>query len=242
MKKIHILLFSLVCSFGFSQMTLKKLDGTTINNGDIFTFDVATDPASDFGFVIGNSSSSSITVKTKCTSMTNTNGNNVVYCVQPNCISNLVVGNPFPSAGAIIPAGGTNGNFDHFENLDTGINSSLNVEYVFKFYQVDHSGNEIGTPISFTYRYTPALSDANFESIKNIGVILQTNLIQSTIELVIANKTEMKLYSVSGQLIKNEVLVIGNQRVDVSDLTSGIYILHFKNEQGLEASIKIMKK
>ena len=244
MKKLYVLLFSLVFSLGFSQMTLKKLDGTTINDGDVFTFTVVATgtSASDFGFVIGNTSASTITVKSKCTSMTNTLGNNVIYCVQPNCISSLVVGNAFPSAGAIIPAGGTNGNFDHFENLDSGINTSLNVEYVLKFYQVDHSGNEIGTPISFTYRYTPALSDVSFESIKNIGIVLQSNLIQSNIELAVANKTEMKLYSLSGQLIRNENLVAGNQSIDISNLASNIYILQFKNEQGQEASIKIVKK
>lgn len=242
MKKLYILFCGLVSLMSFSQMTLKKLNGTTINNGDIFTFNVATDPGSDFGFVIGNSGSSSITVKTKCVSMTNTTGNNVIYCVQPNCISNLVAGNPFPSAGAVIPAGGTNGNFDHFENLDTGINTNLNVEYVFKFYQVDHSGSEIGTPISFTYRYTPALTDVSFESIKNIGVILKSNLIQSSIDVIVANQTEMKLYNIAGELIRNENLFMGYQSIDISNLTSNVYILNFKNQDGAEASIRVIKK
>ena len=229
MKNILKLIIFLVSIVSYSQMTLKKLNGTIINDGDIFTFNVATDPGSDFGFVIGNTSASSITVKTKCVSMVNTSGTNVVYCVQPNCISSLSLGTPFPSLGAVIPAGGTNGNFDHFENLDTGNTPGSNVEYVFKFYQVDHSGLEIGTPISFTYRYTPALTDVNFESIKNIGVILKSNLVDSNLEINVANKTEVRLYNLSGELIRNENLVIGNQSIDVSNLASTIYILKFKN-------------
>ncbi len=242
MKKLNTILFCFVSMVSFSQMTLKKLDGTIINNGDVFSFNVATDPGADFEFVIGNTSASSITVKTKCVSMTNTNGASVVYCVQPNCINSLVVGNPFPSLGAVIPAGGTNGNFDHFENLDTGNTPGSNVEYVFKFYQVDHSGLEIGTPISFTYRYTPALTDVNFESIKNIGVILKSNLVDSNLEINVANTTEMRLYNLSGELIRNENLVRGNQSIDVSNLASTIYIVKFNNSEGAEASIKIVKK
>ena len=242
MKKLNTILFCFVSMVSFSQMTLKKLDGTIINNGDVFSFNVSTDPGADFEFVIGNTSASSITVKTKCVSMTNTNGASVVYCVQPNCINSLVVGNPFPSLGAVIPAGGTNGNFDHFENLDTGTNTSLNVEYVFKFYQVDHSGIEIGTPISFTYRYNSALTDVNFESIKNIGVTLKSNLIESNIEVNVKNKTEMKLYNLRGELIRKEELVLGNQLIDISNLISNIYILNFKNDSGEEQSIKIVKK
>lgn len=223
-------------------MTLKKLDGTIINNGDIFSFNVATDPGADFEFVISNTSASSITVKTKCVSMTNTNGSNVVYCVQPNCINSLVVGSPFPSLGAVIPAGGTNGNFDHFENLDTGINPSLNVDYVFKFYQVDHSGLEIGTPISFTYRYIPALTDVNFESIKSIGVILKSNLISSNLEINVTHTTELKLYDLRGELIRKEDLALGEHLIDISNLKSNLYILNFKNDEGSEAFIKIVKK
>ena len=54
MKNILKLIIFLVSIVSYSQMTLKKLNGTIINDGDIFTFNVATDPGSDFGFVIGN--------------------------------------------------------------------------------------------------------------------------------------------------------------------------------------------
>ncbi len=242
MKNLSVLLFCFISIVSFSQITLKKLDGTTINNGDVITFNVATAPGADFGFIIGNSSTLSIFIKAKCTSMSNTLGNNIVFCINPNCVNSLILNNAYPSIDVSIPAGGTNGNFDHFENLDTGINPNLNVEYVFKFYQVDHSGNAIGTPISFTYRYIPALTDINFDSINNIGVILKSNLVDSNLELNVSNITAMKLYDLRGELIRNEDLVSGDHLIDVSNLKSNIYILNFKNDEGAEASIKIVKK
>ena len=242
MKKILAVAVGLFTTFSFAQLTLKKLDGTTINNGDIITFNTFGTAASDFGFVLGNSSAAAITVKSKCMSFTNTTGTNVIYCIQPSCINSVTVGAAFPSAGAIIPAGGTNGDFDHFENLDAGTNPAANVEYVLKFYQVDHSGNEIGTPISFTYRYSPALSNSDFSSMKEAGVVLKSNLIDSAIELGLDADTQVMLYDLNGRLIRQENLTSGTQVLEVSNLSAGVYILNVKNNQGKEASTKIVKK
>lgn len=242
MKKIFAIAFGLFTTFGFSQLTLSKLNGTTINNGDVITFTTVGTPESDFGFIIGNSSAAAITVKSKCMGFSNTNGTNVIYCIQPSCVNSVTVGNAFPSAGAVIPAGSTNGDFDHFENLDPGINPTANVDYILKFYQVDHSGNEIGTPISFTYRYTPALSNSDFSAMKDAGVVLKSNLVDSAIELGLDADTQVVLYDLNGKLIKQENLTSGNQLLDVSNLMSGVYILNVKNNQGREASTKIVKK
>ena len=242
MKKIIAVALGLVSTFGFAQLTLKKLDGTTINNGDIITFNTVGTTASDFGFVLGNSSAAAITVKSKCMSFTNTTGTNVIYCIQPSCINSVTVGAAFPSSGAVIAAGATNGDFDHFENLDPGINPAANVDYVLKFYQVDHSGNEIGTPISFTYRYSPALSTSDFSVLKDAGVQLKSNLVDATLELTLDSDTQVELVDLNGKQIRNEQFTSGNQVIEVSNLTSGVYILNVKNNQGRTASTKIVKK
>ncbi len=172
MKKVLILIISLYSSLSFSQMTMKKLDGTPILNGDVLTYTTlgdqnnitSTDPAY-LGLKIYNSAAGSINVKMKLISMTNADGNNLQFCIDPICVGTITVGNSYPSSGtSSVPANGQNGNFDHFVNSNPG-NGTSNVDYVLKFYMVNTFGVEIGNSITFTYRYSPTLGVATATSI-----------------------------------------------------------------------------
>lgn len=86
------------------------------------------------------------------------------------------------------------------------------------------------------------MTDVNFESIKSIGVILKSNLISSNLEINVTHTTELKLYDLRGELIRKEDLALGEHLIDISNLKSNLYILNFKNDEGSEAFIKIVKK
>jgi hypothetical protein len=240
MKTLFVSIFCLVSSLSFSQMTMTKLDGTPINNGDVITFNTAVDPGSYLGFKIYNSSSEDISVKTRVVSIVNAPGSSLQFCIGPICVSNLIVGNVYPSnLPVVIPANGENSNFDHL--LNTYSNGAAIIDYVLKMFQVDAGGAEVGNSITFTYRYNPNLATTTFNQ-DNLGVSIKSTLVDSHIELDVLNNVTVAMYDLSGKLLQNSELTSGQQTIDVSNLTSGNYILNFINNEGQTSSIKFIKR
>jgi Secretion system C-terminal sorting domain len=241
MKNTILSILCLTTFFGFSQMTLKKLDGTPINNGDLLSFSTLEDPDNYLGIKVYNSATTAINVRIKCENITNADGSEVQLCFGDVCVGTIAAGNSYPNNPSIIPANGVNGDFDHFLNLNPGTDPNANVEYVFRFYQVDN-GIEIGNSITFTYRYIAPLSTTNFNSLQSVGVLLKSTIIQNLLEITTLQNVQMIVYDLNGNQIKNQNLNSGDYSIDVSNLSSGVYILSFKNEEGQNISKKIIKK
>ena len=243
MKKIIFAFAFFALSYAQAQMTVTKLDGTPIVNGQIISFSSLIYNQASLGFKINNTSSSTIYTRIRCESITNTDGIGMELCVGPSCISDVVAGHSYPSNAVAIPANGTNGNSDHFYNSNPGNGVNYPMDYVFKFYQVDTStGNEIGNSITFTYRYSPNLVKESFdESLSNMGITLKSSLIQNQIDIQALKETNVKIYDLNGKLIKSVNIISGNNTIDASNLLTGVYILNCSNEEGKRGSIKIVK-
>ncbi len=248
MKKIIIAIAFFYSALSFSQMTMKKLDGTPILNGDILTFTSLGDPDTAspaepayLGLKIYNSSASNINVKMKLISMSNADGNNLQFCIDPICVGTITVGNSYPSTGnSVIPANGQNGNFDHFVNNNPG-NGTANVEYVMKFYMVNSFGAEIGSSITFTYRYSPNLSVLT-NTLENAGINVKSTLVKSQVEFDANSNGKAELYDINGRMVSAINYNTGYNYVDVSNLRASVYIINFTNEEGKKAALKIIKK
>jgi hypothetical protein len=226
---------------------MKKLDGTPIVNGDVFTFttlgDAETAASSDpayLGLKIYNSSASNINVKMRLISMTNADGSNLQFCIDPICVGSLTVGNAYPASGSsVIPANGQNGNFDHFINANPGTGAG-NVEYVLKFYMVNSFGAEIGNSITFTYRYATLGISTN--ALQNAGINVKSTLVKSQFEFDATSNGKAELYDLNGRMVTSVNYISGYNYVDVSNLNAAVYILNFTNEEGKKAALKIIKK
>ena len=243
MKNIFVAIISLVSLISSAQMTLKKLDGTPINNGDVFTFDVAVEPGSYMGIKIFNSSANPINVKARVESITNADGTNVQFCLGDVCLGTVVAGNSYPpSFPAIIDANSENGDFDHFLNLNSGINPNLPVTYSFKFYQLDGTGAEVGNSVSFSYRYVSPLGVSNFNQLEQSGVVLKSNIVSNELEMTTTKELQYTLFDVNGKSVLSQNLEIGNHAIDLSNFNAGIYILSYQNKEGQNGSIRIIKK
>ena len=248
MKKILFLIVCFTSVLSFGQMTMKKLDGTIINNGDVFTYTVlgdannvtATDPAY-LGLKIYNSSSSSINVKMKLISMTNSDGTNLQFCINPICVGTISVNSTYPASGpSVIPANGENGNFDHFVNSNPG-NGTSNVEYVLKFYMIDTFGAQVGNSITITYRYAPTLGLAS-NDLKDAGVNVKSTLVTSQLEFDALADGNIQLFDLNGRMINSSNYISGYTSVDMSNLNASVYIASFTSIDGRKASLKIVKK
>ncbi|MCF6131253.1 T9SS type A sorting domain-containing protein [Flavobacterium wongokense] len=247
MKKILVVIACFYSVLSFSQLTMKKLDGTPILNGDVLTFNTlgnaeeaaSSDPAY-LGLKIYNSSASNINVKMRLISMVNADGNNLQFCIDPICVGTLTVGNAYPASGSsIIPANGQNGNFDHFINANPGTGSG-NVEYVLKFYMVNSFGAEIGNSITFTYRY--AVLGVQTNALANAGINVKSTLVKSQLEFDANANGTAELYDVNGRMISSLNYISGYNYLDVSNLNAAVYIVNFTTEEGKKAALKIIKK
>ncbi|MBC7641625.1 MAG: hypothetical protein H7174_04705 [Flavobacterium sp.] len=56
--------------------------------------------------------------------MTNTSGLDIPLCFGGTCVANISSGNSYRSDPAIIEANSQNGNYDHFLNLKSGVNTN----------------------------------------------------------------------------------------------------------------------
>jgi hypothetical protein len=53
---------------------------------------------------------------------------------------------------------------------------------------------------------------------------------------------QMKIYDLSGKAVLNALLNIGNQNINVSALNTGIYMVSFSNQDGQNATVKMVKR
>lgn len=242
MKFILISVFSLVSLMTFSQVSLKKLDGTVINNGDVINFSQITNPASYLGLKIYNSSNADIYVKIKVVSVVNSDKSNLQLCIDPVCVSNLIVGASYPTGGSLIAANGQNGNLDHFLNNNAGIVANQNVDYTFKLFMIDENEVEVGNSITFTYRYTPNLSTSDFNQLEAIGVQLKSTVVANALEFTSTAAITTSIYDLNGKVVIATESTTGNQAVDVTSLSASIYFARFSTLGGKYKTIKFIKK
>lgn len=242
MKKILFLLLVMLVSNSNAQITLTKHDGTIISDGQVLVFNSLVYAQSELAFYVNNVSSSSTRVKIRCESITNSDGSGMELCFGNVCLSSVSAGNSYPNAPVTIAGNSSSGNFDHFLNANAGDGVNYPMDYVFKFYQLDNSSNEVSNAITMTYRYSPTLAINNFSALENLGVKLKSTLIDSSLEFENSANVNMELFDLNGKLVNNQNFTSGSQSVDISNLSNNVYILNFSNQEGKKSSIKIIKK
>ena len=243
MKNIFTTVLCLIATCAFSQLSLKQLDGTPINNGDVFSFSELAEPGNYLGLKVYNTSEENdLIFRAQIMSITNSDGTNLQLCVSNFCLPAITAGNSYPSLPDVIPPGGQNSNFDHMQNSNPGINPNLPVEYVIRIFQVNENNVEIGNDsVTFTYRYNPTLANTSFD-LNNMGIAMKSNVIGDQMELQTANNVQLQLFDLNGKSTGNFALLSGNNSVDVSGLSAGIYIATFSTTDGKQASVKMIKK
>lgn len=244
MKKI-ILIVSLVFFVVFSQaqISLAKPDGTPINNGQIFTYNTTNEDAATFKYKIINASSAATNVKIKVVNIVNATGNNVQFCYLPTCLFSIVAGNSYPPSSTINigPSSETPSAGFNFWNYNTGDGVNYPIDYVFKFYQVNSFGSEIGNSVTITYRYNPnAMSVSDVNSKNNNFAIVGTK-IGNTAEIIAKDQLSYSIYNMNGILKTKGKLEKGSNTIDTSSFNSGIYMIQLQNKEGETITRKLSK-
>lgn len=241
MKKYLILLTVLISSLSFSQIILTKHDGTPITDGQIIAFTSATYPEAELPFYVKNIGTATTTIRVICENLVNADGTNFQFCFGNECLPSVEVGSVYPSTPVVLAPNEMNGNFDHFLNTNTG-SGTYPMDYTFRFYQVNSTGNEISNSITMTYRYDPTLLSNEVSQLEKSGVLIKSTVVSNKLELDVLKNVSMKITDLNGKEVMNSNLTYGLQSIDVSNLNTSIYIVTFTDEKGNSTNQKIVKQ
>jgi hypothetical protein len=135
---------------------VEDLDGNIFVNNQIVEFSAVDYPDASLGFYVRNTSSESIAMRIEVESMSGTDGSQLELCFG-ECYLGVTTGTSYPTSPSMpnvnIESGQTQASSgDHFFNMDEGDGNTA-VEYTFKFYLADETGNQNGTVFRLKYRY-----------------------------------------------------------------------------------------
>ncbi len=248
MKNIYLTISLILLSIVTiqAQFTVATHDGDPITDGSIFTFSALGEEHAALGLVITNTSTGIIDMRLEYVSITNGDDLGDWICIFGGCLPP-----PNVTVGDILPLGGTNDwttlapgettfeRNDHFYNTDVGDGVNYPIEYVFRFFEVDINGNEIGDSITFTYRYD---GTASIEDMAQVGYKLYPSVSSDFVNLVVNESVSARMFNTQGQFVKEYDFVSGSHIIDVSSLSSQLYYLILSNKQGQQSLAKIVVK
>lgn len=242
MKKITLILSFLFVAFSMNaQFTVEDTNGTTITEGQTVTFGEVGYPEGNFDFFVLNPSTTDpIRMKIEFVSAVNADGSQMELCFGL-CYTGITLGNIYPPNNEFVeiaPSSQT-GPGNHMLNLDPGNGTDI-IDYTFKFYEVDTDGTtQIGTPLTMVYRYDPEFLGVNDNS---LDVTVNSTLVRDNMQVTTKEALDLVVYDLQGRIITSYSLNAGNQQVDLSSLSSQLYILEFSNNEGATFTSKIIKR
>ncbi len=240
MKK-HLLLLAviLVAFVSNAQYVVKDHNGVEITNGMVREFGTYGVPDGSLEYYVTNETSNEIYMRIEFVSAVEADGTGFELCFG-QCYVDLTIGQTVPIAPnyVTIPANATTGEGNHFANTLQG-NGSTVQDWNFKFYQTDIDGNDIGNNLNFTYRYNPLLGTEDFNK---LDVVVSSTVILNEMTVKTVEELNMVVYNLQGKIVKSQQLSIGQQTVDMSGLSSQMYIVNFNNNEGASKTVKIVVK
>ncbi len=222
-------------------MSVTDLQGNPLQDGGLYTYDTNDFEPAKLKYVIGNTSATDdINVLIEVVSFTNTDGTNCQLCVQPLCFFSINEGQSYPNNPITLSPGADNGPNDYFSNTNPGDGANYPIEYVLRFYTVDDNGNEVGSDLTVTYQYSPNVSTSSF-SLKDLGVTLESTVISESLNFDTDNKVSLRIYDINAREISGYNANIGQHRYNLSNLSTGHYVVIFEDNSGRKTQVRIQK-
>lgn len=242
MKKIVLTLGLSIATFlnVSAQFNVETHAGDPILDGDVVSFNQHTVEDAQLKFYVNNESTTDpINMKIEFVSAVNYTGVGMQLCFGL-CYDPITEGATYPPGNdpIIIQPGQNQGiDGDKFWNFSDGGGSSI--QYVFRFFQVDGTGNEIGEDLTFTYNFDPTLS-VNEQSQVNARIL--STIVTSDLVIEATENTKLQVYDILGSVVLSKNLTTGSNLINVSALPSQLYIVQLTNDRGVSQAIKIVKR
>ena len=238
MKKSLLIIAVFFAAFTMNaQYVVTDHDGNEITEGMVVEFGASGIPDGSLEYYVTNNGSDEIYMRIEFVSAVNANGQGFELCFG-QCYIDLVVGQSVPPAPnfVTIASGATTPDGNHFAAT---IPSSEIQDYNFRFYETDANGVDIGNNLNFTYRLNPNLG---INDINELDVNIASTVIFNNMQVNAVEELDMVVYNLQGKLVNSQKISIGQQSINMSDLSSQMYIVKFSNNEGTSKTIKIVKK
>ncbi|MEZ4858656.1 MAG: T9SS type A sorting domain-containing protein [Flavobacteriaceae bacterium] len=237
MKKFTTLFCALATLTSFAQFNVETHDGDPILDGQMV---IAGALNTSLPFYVNNESTTDeIYMKIEFVSAVNYDGADMQLCFGL-CYDPLSIGQNYPPGNEVVtiqPLQNQNQEGDKFLNYNDGDGSII--DYVFRFYQVDNLGNEIGEDLTFTYRYDPLLGTNDATPVK---ATISSTVVRDILSIEANEEASVVIYDIQGRVVSNQKLTIGTNAITISSLPSQIYLVKITNETGGTQIAKIVKK
>lgn len=238
MKKKIILVALFLTTVASAQFTVTSHEGETFEDNQEFAYNTTEYPTASLGFYVNNTQTNAISMKIELESATNDDGTGMELCFG-SCYNNITVGESYPSTPVTIQAGQNQGSTgDHI--FLTNANGETLREFMFKFYQVDGFGNEIGTPFRLKYTYNSNLSTN--EVALDSSVRIENTIVKDFLSVVTQNSAKMSLYTIDGKMVGNYSLDSGDNKISLEGMKKGVYFAVIQSRDGQMLQQKIMIK
>jgi len=239
--KIKLLLLAVVfAAFSMNaQYVIKDHDGNVFTEGMVIEYGTYGLQGASLEYYVTNNGGDAINMRIDFVSAVNADGTGFELCFG-QCYVDLVVGQNVPPAPqfVVINSGATTPEGNHFANTLEGDGSTVQ-DWNFRFYETDENGADIGNELNFTYRYNPLLG---VEDYSKLDVVVSSTVILNEMTVKTVEELNMVVYNLQGKIVKNQQLSIGQQTVDMSGLSSQMYIVKFNNNEGASKTVKIVVK
>lgn len=243
MNKITFFLLFLISFAVNAQFSLETSIGR-IENGEVITTRTLEEKGSDLRFSIINDTDEAIAVRLKIVALENTDGRDFELCFGGDCHQQIREGAVYPQNEEgyyLIPSQGI---------FDKGLNRLWNrkeegeipedyLGYKFEFEQIDTRTSAVIRSLQFTYKYEHP--EKTEETKQEVQVHLPRTVIRNgSLSLEAGEPLTFQIFNLIGREVKHQRVQSGQYRIDISDLSSQIYIVRFQNRQGLVKTQKIV--
>jgi hypothetical protein len=243
-KTILSLLFTVaISSFLQAQFTVNKIDGTPFVNNEIIEFTTSNSTAAELKFVVNNTGTEDLDFRIRCMGLVNNTGSNFQLCFGFDCFANVQTNGIYPNDYQVVINAGENraGLGDNFKNFNAGDGVNYPMDHTFRFFTRTIAGTVVGSSFNITYRYQGPLDIEKRNKLSLMGIKVLNTVVNEFIGLEIQKNVNYNLINLQGQRISGGLLS-NNTNLDLSSLQSGIYLLNFNNQEGLNDTVKIVKK
>ncbi len=242
--KLKLLFLTIMGSVAIAnaQYTVTNEVGDVLHEGDVLEYGTyGYNVGADYiFFVTNNNPTETIYSRLEFVSAVNADGSLLEICYAGQCYTGIPAGFTAPPIPGVLPIGPgetTPPGLDHILNGDPGDGVYM-IDYICAFHQYEADGvTEIGTPLTFTYRYNPTLG-VNENSKVNLTVL--STVVSNELTLDVNEPVSMLVYDLQGRVVKQARFETGRQTINMSDLSSQAYILKFSNEKGAIQTTKII--
>ncbi|RYG30589.1 MAG: T9SS type A sorting domain-containing protein [Chitinophagaceae bacterium] len=237
MKKIMLAAGLLISLYSNAQLVFTTA-GEEITNNQVFEYATLY----EMPFRVQNTSEDLTKyLRVRVDELTNTNGTSVQLCFGV-CLfqvqENTVVPPSFP---IVLEPGQQNSAQDHIWNTNEGDGVNYPMDFKLTFFEEDENGTFVGDVLTMTYRYNPQLGLPGV-ALDQLGITNLNTVLNNTLNIRSTAALSMEVVGLNGQVVRRQQLNAGEQSVDVSSLSQGVYVVRFTNDQNVSAQVKVMKK